>query len=140
MGLVKANLLLIKLIINWRIPMNGKEIDICTCTIIHHEIVQKVIPCVLDENTATDLASFFKVFSDPTRIKILSALFVSVMCVCDLAAALNMTHSAISHQLRTFKAAKLVKTRKEGKVVYYSLADSHIKHIFHQGYEHIKED
>lgn len=120
--------------------MNAKEVDVCTCTIIHHETVQKVIPCILDEEAATDLASFFKVFSDPTRIKILSALFVSEMCVCDLAAALNMTHSAISHQLRTFKAAKLVTARKEGKVVYYSLADSHIKHIFHQGYEHIQED
>ncbi|MDY3369429.1 metalloregulator ArsR/SmtB family transcription factor [Zhenhengia yiwuensis] len=120
--------------------MNGKEIDICSCNVIHTEVVQKVIPCILDENSAADLSSFFKVFSDPTRIKILSALFVSEMCVCDLAAVLNMTHSAISHQLRTFKAAKLVKARKEGKVVYYSLADSHIQQIFHQGYEHVKED
>ena len=110
--------------------MNGKEIDICSCNVIHTEVVQKVIPCILDENSATDLSSFFKVFSDPTRIKILSALFVSEMCVCDLAAVLNMTHSAISHQLRTFKAAKLVKARKEGKVVYYSLADSHISKSF----------
>ena len=120
--------------------MNGKEIDICSCNVIHTEVVQKVIPCILDEDSATDLSSFFKVFSDPTRIRILSALFISEMWVCDLAAVLNMTHSAISHQLRTFKSAKLVKARKEGKVVYYSLADSHIQQIFQQGYEHIKED
>lgn len=117
-----------------------KEIETCTCSIIHDDIVQKVIPSILDDDKASDLASFFKVFSDPTRIKILSALFISEMCVCDLAASLNMTHSAISHQLRTFKAAKLVKSRKEGKVVYYSLADTHIQQIFHQGYEHISED
>ncbi|MDA3733857.1 metalloregulator ArsR/SmtB family transcription factor [Niameybacter massiliensis] len=117
-----------------------KEIETCTCSIIHDDIVQKVIPSILNDDKASDLASFFKVFSDPTRIKILSALFISEMCVCDLAASLNMTHSAISHQLRTFKAAKLVKSRKEGKVVYYSLADTHIQQIFHQGYEHICED
>ena len=117
-----------------------KEIEFCSCPTIHDDIVQKVIPSILVEDKATDLASFFKVFSDPTRIKILSALFVSEMCVCDLAASLCMTQSAISHQLRTFKAAKLVKARKEGKVVYYSLADSHIQQIFHQGYEHICED
>lgn len=116
-----------------------KAIELCTCSIIHDDVVQKVIPSILAEDKASDLASFFKVFSDPTRIKILSALFISEMCVCDLAAALNMTHSAISHQLRTFKAAKLVKSRKEGKVVYYSLADSHIQQIFQQGYEHICE-
>ncbi|WP_053985500.1 ArsR/SmtB family transcription factor [Niameybacter massiliensis] len=117
-----------------------KEIETCTCSIIHDDIVQKVIPSILNDDKASDLASFFKVFSDPTRIKILSALFISEMCVCDLAASLNMTHSAISHQLRTFKAAKLVKSRKEGKVVYYALADTHIQQIFHQGYEHICED
>ncbi|MEF9958920.1 MAG: metalloregulator ArsR/SmtB family transcription factor [Niameybacter sp.] len=117
-----------------------KEIETCTCSIIHEDVVEKVRPALLKDDAASDLSSFFKVFSDPTRIKILSALFVCEMCVCDLAASLNMTHSAISHQLRTFKAAKLVKVRKEGKVVYYSLADSHIQQIFHQGYEHISEN
>ncbi|MEG0906461.1 MAG: metalloregulator ArsR/SmtB family transcription factor [Cellulosilyticaceae bacterium] len=119
--------------------MDNKPIDICTCHAIHEDIVATVSPQLLDDLTASELANFFKVFADPTRIRILSALFVSEMCVCDLAVTLNMTHSAISHQLRTFKAANLVKSRKDGKVVYYSLADSHIAHIFDQGLEHTKE-
>lgn len=119
--------------------MSSKSIELCQCTIIHEDIVQSVTPYILDADTSTDLANFFKVFSDPTRIKILSALFKSEMCVCDLAATLGMTHSAISHQLRTFKSANLVKARKDGKVVYYSLADSHIHDVFLQGLEHIKE-
>lgn len=119
--------------------MDNKPIDICTCNAIHEDIVTAVLPKLLDDTSASDLANFFKVFADPTRIRILSALFVSEMCVCDLAVTLNMTHSAISHQLRTFKSANLVKSRKDGKVVYYSLADSHIAHIFDQGLEHIRE-
>lgn len=119
--------------------MSSNLPEVCQCTIIHKEIVDTVSPHILDADTSTNLADFFKVFSDPTRIKILSALFQSEMCVCDLAATLNMTHSAISHQLRTFKAAKLVKARKQGKVVYYALADMHIHSIFLQGLEHINE-
>ena len=120
--------------------MSLKEpLEVCQCPVIHEDVVKAVSPYILDSDTASDLSTFFKVFSDPTRIKILSALFRSEMCVCDLATTLNMTHSAISHQLRTFKAAKLVKSRKEGKVVYYSLADMHIHSIFLQGLEHILE-
>jgi len=87
-----------------------------------------------------DLAELFKVFGDTTRIKILYALFASEMCVCDIAALINMTQSAVSHQLRVLKQARLVKYRKEGKVVYYSLDDDHIKQIFDQGYMHITEN
>lgn len=119
--------------------MEQKTIEVCTCNAIHEDIVATVQPNLLSDETSSDLASFFKVFADPTRIRILSALFISEMCVCDLAVTLNMTHSAISHQLRIFKAAKLVKSRKDGKVVYYSLADSHIEHIFDQGLEHTRE-
>lgn len=119
--------------------MDNKPIEVCQCNAIHQDVVDMVVPKLLDDETSANLAGFFKVFADPTRIKILSALFVSEMCVCDLAVTLNMTHSAISHQLRTFKAAKLVKSRKDGKVVYYSLADSHIAHIFDQGLEHARE-
>ncbi|MHC1750275.1 MAG: ArsR/SmtB family transcription factor [Cellulosilyticaceae bacterium] len=119
--------------------LNDKTIDVCSCTVIHEDIVAKATLNLLSDETSLDLANLFKVFGDPTRIKILSALFVSEMCVCDLAATLGMTHSAISHQLRTFKAAKLVKARKDGKVVYYSLADEHIVDIFYKGLEHIKE-
>ncbi|MBU3839744.1 MAG: metalloregulator ArsR/SmtB family transcription factor [Candidatus Ruminococcus intestinipullorum] len=85
------------------------------------------------------LADFFKVFADTTRIKILCVLFQSEMCVCDLAQTLNMTQSAISHQLRILKQMKLVTNRREGKTVFYSLADSHIETILNQGIEHICE-
>jgi ArsR family transcriptional regulator len=86
------------------------------------------------------MADFFKVFGDSTRIKILYALISSEMCVCDLSVLLNMHQSAISHQLRVLKQANLVKYRKEGKVVYYSLKDEHVKTIFEQGLIHLKED
>ena len=86
-----------------------------------------------------DLAELFKVFGDTTRVKIISALFEAEMCVCDIAELLSMTQSAISHQLRVLRQARLVKHRKEGKVVFYSLDDEHIKTIFNQGLEHILE-
>lgn len=92
-----------------------------------------------DEEILYDLAELFKIFGDTTRIKILCALFESEMCVCDIAELLNMTQSAISHQLRVLKSAKLVKNRKAGKVVFYSLADEHVKRIFDQGLSHILE-
>ena len=81
----------------------------------------------------------FKVFGDTTRVKIISGLFEAEMCVCDIAELLHMTQSAISHQLRVLRQARLVKHRKEGKVVFYSLDDEHIKNIFNQGLEHILE-
>ncbi len=115
------------------------QIETCSSSIIHQDIVEKVIPQIIDNETSQDLANLFKVFGDPTRLKIISALFASEMCVCDLACALNMTQSSISHQLKTFKDAKLVKSRREGKVIYYSLADSHIKDIFFKGLEHVHE-
>lgn len=91
------------------------------------------------EETLTDLADFFKVFGDATRVKILYVLLQSEMCVCDLAEVLQMTQSAISHQLRVLKQVKLVKNRREGKTVFYSLADRHIQTILNQGMEHISE-
>lgn len=91
------------------------------------------------DETLYDLAELFKVFGDSTRIKILCALFESEMCVCDLAVLLNVSQSAISHQLRVLKAARLVKFRRSGKIIYYSLEDEHIKHIFDEGLKHITE-
>lgn len=91
------------------------------------------------EETLYDLAELFKVFGDSTRIKILWALDEAEMCVCDIAVLLNMTQSAISHQLRVLRQNKLVKNRKEGKVVYYSLDDEHVKQIYEQGLIHINE-
>ena len=93
-----------------------------------------------DEEELYDLADLFKIFGDYTRIRILFVLFESEVCVCDLAQVLNMTQSAISHQLRILKQNKLVKSRREGKSVFYSLADDHVRTIVDQGREHIEED
>mgnify|MGYP002754630046 FL=1 len=114
-----------------------KETLVCECTVIHQEVIDKIkLP---EEELLYDLGDFFKILGDSTRIKILSALFQSEMCVCDIAALLGMTQSAISHQLRVLKQGRLVKHRKKGKVVYYSLDDDHIKHIVDQGLTHISE-
>jgi len=108
---------------------------------LYHLLKYKVIDKIKlpEEELLYDLGDFFKILGDSTRIKILSALFQSEMCVCDIAALLGMTQSAISHQLRVLKQGRLVKHRKEGKVVYYSLDDDHIKHIVDQGLTHISE-
>jgi len=111
----------------------------CDCSVIHEEIVHKVKAVMPEEESLCDLAELFKVFGDTTRVKILWALSEAEMCVCDLAFLLNMTQSAISHQLRLLKQARLVKNRKDGKVVFYSLDDHHIQKIFEQGMRHIKE-
>lgn len=115
-------------------------IERCDCEVIHEDVVSQVRNKMPEEETLYDLAELFKVFGDSTRIKILWALDESEMCVCDIAVLLNMTQSAISHQLRVLKQAKLVKNRREGKVVYYSLDDDHVKEIFEQGLTHINED
>lgn len=111
----------------------------CSCNVIHDDIVNSVRGRMPHEETLYDLAELFKVFGDTTRIKILCALFESEMCVCDIATLLSMNQSAISHQLRVLKQARLVKYRKEGKVVYYSLDDEHIKKIFDLGLMHVNE-
>lgn len=113
--------------------------ETCSCTVIHEDVINKVRENMIDDYHVINLAEFFKVFGDATRIKIINALFSSEMCVCDIAALLNMNQSAISHQLRTLKQARLIKNRRDGKVVYYSLDDDHIKQIFDQGLIHVKE-
>ncbi len=115
------------------------DIDRCDCTIIHEAVVNDVRQHMPDEEYLLDLADLFKVFSDSTRVKILWALFRAEMCVCDIAVLLGMTKSSISHQLRILKQSKLVKHRKDGRVVYYSLADEHVKTIFDQGLIHVCE-
>lgn len=116
-----------------------QDFDRCDCTVIHQEVVDRVKGNMPDEENLYDLAELFKVFGDSTRVRILWALDEAEMCVCDIAVLLNMTQSAISHQLRVLKQARLVKSRKDGKVVYYSLDDEHVKGIFEQGLNHIKE-
>jgi ArsR family transcriptional regulator len=111
----------------------------CEFIHIHQEIVDKVESQIPDDTKLADLAEFFRIFGDSTRIKILYVLMCSEMCVYDIAQLLGMTQSAISHQLRILKQMDLVKNRREGKTVFYSLADGHITTILNQGIEHIEE-
>ena len=106
---------------------------------MHEELLKIVHEQIPPEEELYDLAELFKVFGDSTRIRILFVLFEAEVCVCDLAEALHMTQSAISHQLKILKNSKLVKSRREGKSVFYSLADSHVRTIIDQGKEHIEE-
>lgn len=105
----------------------------------HEDVIEKVNEQMPDDETLYDLADLFRIFADSTRIKILYVLFESEMCVYDIAQLLNMTQSAISHQLRSLKQSKLVKYRREGKTILYSLADGHVRTIIDQGMEHIGE-
>lgn len=115
------------------------DVECCDELCVHEDVVASANEKMPDLDELYDLAELFKVFGDSTRIRILFTLFQSEMCVCDLAAALNMTQSAISHQLKILKQAKLVAGRREGKSVIYSLADEHVRTIIDQGREHIEE-
>ena len=111
----------------------------CDCNVIHQESVDKVLKKLPDEDTFNKLADLFKLIGDTTRCRILFALDQDEMCVCDLAALLGMTKSAISHQLKTLRDANLVKFKKDGKLVIYSLDDDHVKDIFEKALEHVLE-
>lgn len=115
------------------------NIELCSCKEVHNDCVDCVRNNMLSETEFTELSEFFKVFGDPTRLKIIYALFKAELCVCDIAEVLSMTQSSISHQLRVLKSSRLVKFRREGKVVYYSLDDEHIKDIFATGLIHTGE-
>ena len=115
------------------------DVECCDTVMVHEELVKAVNEKMPDEDELYDLAELFKVFGDSTRIRILYVLFEAELCVCDIAQTLNMTQSAISHQLRILKQSKLVKDRREGKQVFYSLADDHVRTIIAQGREHIEE-
>ncbi|HEX2926612.1 MAG TPA: metalloregulator ArsR/SmtB family transcription factor [Ruminiclostridium sp.] len=116
-----------------------KELERCDYICLHKDVIEKVLAHLPDETQLYDLAELFKIFGDTTRIKILYVLFQAEMCVCDIAQLLNMSQSAISHQLRILKQAKLVKSRRDGKTIFYSLSDSHVRAIIDQGFEHIEE-
>ena len=110
-----------------------------TGDILHPDLISSVNKDMPDEEMLYDLAELFRIFGDSTRIKILYVLFEAEMCVCDIAELLRMTQSAISHQLRVLKQSKLVKFRREGKTIYYSLADDHVRTIIGMGMEHLCE-
>ena len=115
------------------------NVECCEFMQAHDEIVERVHKEMPGEDTLYDLTELFRIFGDSTRIRILYVLFEAEMCVCDIAALLGMTQSAISHQLKALKNARLVKSRRDGKTVFYSLADDHVKTIIDQGLEHILE-
>ena len=120
--------------------MSEAELECCESVEIHKDRLKIVSDQMPEEEELYDLAELFKVFGDSTRIRILFVLFEAEVCVCDLAEALHMTQSASSHQLRILQQNKLVKSRREGKSVFYSLADGHVRTIIAQGQEHIEED
>ena len=116
-----------------------QDVERCEYMCVHEDVVNKVKSEMPEDETLYDLAELFKVFGDSTRIKILYALFESELCVCDIAQLLNISQTAASHQLRVLKNNKLVRFRKEGKIVFYALADNHVRRIIDQGIEHVEE-
>ena len=119
--------------------MNINPTPCCQVDIVHEDVITAVRAKLPPEELLYDLAELFKIFGDSTRIRILYALLESELCVCDIAKLINASQSAVSHQLRVLKASKLVKFRREGKIVFYSLADDHVLSILSQGMEHIEE-
>ena len=117
-----------------------EKLHICDCNMIHEKTVEATRSRMEAEEEYLDLAALFKMFGDGTRVKILHALEQNEMCVCDLAALLGMTKSAISHQLKALRLSNLVKFRRDGQVIYYSLADDHVKYILDIGFDHIHHD
>ena len=115
------------------------DIERCGFLCVHEDTVDRVLRELPDDETLYDLAELFKVFGDSTRVKILYALFEAELCVCDIAQLLGLTQSAVSHQLRVLKGSRLVKPRRDGKTVFYSLADEHVRRIIAQGMDHITE-
>lgn len=119
--------------------MERMDSPCCEENLVHQDAVEQVRGLLPPDETLYDLAELFKIFGDSTRVKILYALLESELCVCDIAKLMEVSQSAVSHQLRVLKASKLVKFRREGKTVYYALADEHVIRILSQGMEHILE-
>ncbi len=116
-----------------------EPIEQCDHILVHEEMIHTMSKDMPDVEVLYDFAELFKIFGDSTRIRILYVLFEQEMCVCDIAELLHMTQSAISHQLRVLKQSRLVKYRRDGKTVFYSLADEHVRLIINQGLHHIEE-
>ena len=112
----------------------------CDCNVVHNDVVESVKGKMAEEEKLYDLADFFKVLGDSTRIRIICALFEAELCVCDIANVLGMTQSSISHQLKTLKQARLVKSRRDGKTMFYSLDDEHVQQIFDLGMIHLTHE
>ncbi len=119
--------------------MSERPIESCSFLCVHEDVVAQVRQNLPEDGKLLQLADLFKVFGDGTRIRILSVLLAAEVCVCDLATLLGMTQSAVSHQLRILKQARLIKSRRDGKTVFYSLADDHVATLLKQGMEHVCE-
>jgi ArsR family transcriptional regulator len=122
-----------------RSEMADEDDFLCCCNIIHEDVIRHTKENMAPDDTAAAMAEFFKVFADCTRLKIINALLISEMCVCDISALIGMNQSVISHHLKILRGARVIKPRRNGKVVYYSLCDGHIGAIFSQGITHIGE-
>lgn len=122
-----------------KVKIRHDQPDTCSCRLIHQDRVEKARSFALDEAENTRLAHFCKALADPTRLRILWALDQGEMCVCDLAAFLGLSESAVSHQLRLLRQLSLVANRREGAILYYRLDDDHIRQILHIGLKHIRE-
>ena len=120
--------------------MEREPVEVCEVSVIHEDVLARVKARMPDEAPVYEVSELFKVFGDSTRARIICALNIEEMCVCDLAALLSMSQSAISHQLRLLKVSRIVKSRKQGRVVYYSLDDSHIGQIFAMAFDHVMEE
>lgn len=120
--------------------MEREPVELCEVSTIHSDVLEQVRQQMPSEEPVYEVSELFKVFGDSTRARIICALNIEEMCVCDLSALLNMTQSAISHQLRLLKVSRIVKSRKQGRVVYYSLDDGHIGQIFAMAFEHVMEE
>ncbi len=120
--------------------MEIQNFEVCEYNVIHEDVVAKVKADMPREEPVYQISELFRVFGDSTRARIICALTISELCVCDLAAVLNMTQSAISHQLRILKQARLVKSRRSGKVIYYTLTDRHVNLLFDVAFQHIMEE
>jgi ArsR family transcriptional regulator len=117
--------------------MSGMSDEHCTEIYIHEDRVQAALPCLVDDATAGRLAETFKALSDPTRVRIVSLLSEAELCVCDLAAALGMSQSAVSHQLRTLRDLRLVRWRRDGRQIFYMLDDDHVADLYRRGLDHV---
>lgn len=120
--------------------MDREAIEVCEVNVIHEDVLERVKAKMPDETPVYEVSELFKVFGDSTRARIICALNIEEMCVCDLSVLLGMSQSAISHQLRLLKVARIVKSRKQGRVVYYSLDDAHIGQIFAKAFDHVMEE
>lgn len=118
----------------------SKNEYICDCNIIHEDIVKKVLKNMIQQEKINKISGFFKILGDSTRAKIIAALDQNEMCVCDIANVLQMSKSSVSHQLAILRKAKLVKFKKEGKTVYYSLSDEHVQEVFESALDHVSHE